>query len=148
MKLGADDFRKLYASMPDEELLSLVPDELTPVARECYEAELLRRSLTAAPVHTRTVRAMTPPEDREESAAGPGEPLAEAIEEQEEEDLAAAALFPSREEAKAARVRLQAAGIPTFLENDGPAGFRLLVPASYVEPAREALSAPAEDGPA
>ena len=140
VKLGADDFKLLYASMPDEELLSLARDELNPVARECYDAEMLRRSLTLAEFHPEVERAMTPAEDPEEVAVIPAD-------EQEEEDLAAAALFPSREEAKAARGMVQAAGIPAFLENDSPAGYRLLVPASYVEQAREILSVPAEAGP-
>jgi hypothetical protein len=47
-------------------------------------------------------------------------------------------------EAKAAKALLQAAAIPAFLEDDTAAagGFRLLVAASYVEQAREAIEKP------
>jgi len=134
MKFSAEDFEKLYSEMPDEELRSLVRDELSEVARPCYDAELSRRGLTARPMVTH--------EEPEELA-----PVAEAsegeVEREEEEDLAPAAIFASREEAKAAKDVLQAAAIPAFVEDDtaGGGGFRLLVAASYVEQAREALGA-------
>jgi len=57
---------------------------------------------------------------------------------QEEEELAPAGIFRTRAEAKAARERLQAAFVPTFLENDD-GRFRLLVPGSYLALAREVL---------
>ena len=42
MKFSAEDFRRLYAEMPDEELRSLVRDELSEVARPRYDEELKR----------------------------------------------------------------------------------------------------------
>jgi hypothetical protein len=139
MKFSADDFRTLYAEMPDEELRSLVRTELSDVARPCYDAELARRGLQAKPVARRPVQPIATHAEPVEEA--PEETAAEEVEREEEEDLAPAAIFSVREEAKAARALLQSAAIPAFLEDDGEAsgGFRLLVAASYVGQAREVL---------
>jgi cell division septation protein DedD len=144
MKFSSDDFKRLYAEMPDEELRSLIREELTEVARPCYDAELARRGLQPAKLR-RTVQREIAVEEREEIAPEfapeSQEVLEEAVEREEEEDLAAAAIFASREEAKAARARLQTAAIPAFLEDDTAAGggFRLLVASPDVVNAREAL---------
>jgi cell division septation protein DedD len=144
MKFSSDDFKRLYAEMPDEELRSLVREELSEVARPCYDAELARRGLQPAKPR-RTIRPEIPVEEREEIAPKfapeSEEVLEEAVEREEEEDLAPAAIFTTREEAKAAKARLQSAAIPAFLEDDTPAGggFRLLVAAPDVVNAREAL---------
>ena len=144
MKFSADDFKRLYAEMPDEELRSLVREELTDVARPCYDAELARRRLPATPPRPAlrpVVVAARPQEIAPEPEDPPEEAIQEEVERDEEEDLSPAAIFTSREEAKAARAVLQSAAIPAFLEDDTTAGggFRLLVAASYVEQAREAL---------
>jgi len=144
MRFSADDFKRLYAEMPDEELRSLDRAELTEVARPCYENELKQRGLSAAPPR-RKIQPAGMAAQPEEVAPESEEPLEEAsredVEHEEEEDLAPAAIFASREQAKAARARLQSAAIPAFLEDDTVAGggFRLLVAASYVGQAREAL---------
>jgi hypothetical protein len=140
MKFSTDDFKRLYAEMPEEELRSLAREELTEAARQCYDTELKRRGLTATPPR-RTMQPVVVAEEPQEIAPEAEDPLEEAIEEQEEEDLAPAAIFKSREEAKAAKAMLQSAAIPAFLEDDTLAagGFRLLVAASYAEQAREAL---------
>jgi len=144
MKFSADDFKRLYAGMPDEELRSLVKDELTEVARQCYDYELKRRGLQARPP-SRTplpvVVAAQPEKMAPESEQPPEEAILEEVEREEEEDLSPAAIFRSREQAKAARTVLQSAAIPAFLEDDTSAsgGFRLLVAVSYVEKAREVL---------
>jgi hypothetical protein len=142
MKFSVDDFKRLYAEMPDEELRSLSRQELTDLARQCYDAELARRGLQATPA-CRTMQPIAAVEEPEESALESEDPLDEAIERQEEEDLAPAALFASREEAKAARALLQSAEIPAFLEDDTLAagGFRVLVAASDAAKAREVLRA-------
>jgi hypothetical protein len=80
--------------------------------------------------------------EQPETMAPASEEVSEAaVEREEEEDLAPAALFTSREEAKAARALLQSASVPAFLEDDTQSGggFRLLVAASYVNQAREVL---------
>lgn len=41
-----DDLRRHYASLSDEALLDLDPDDLTEVARRCHDEELRRRRLT------------------------------------------------------------------------------------------------------
>jgi hypothetical protein len=140
MKFSADDFKHLYAEMPDEELRSLVRDELTDLARQCYDAELARRGLSAAPPR-RTIRPAKPVAEPAEIAPESEEVSETVVEQEEEEDLAAAAIFTSREQTKAARALLQSAAIPAFLEDDSTAGggFRLLVAASYVDRAREVL---------
>jgi len=142
MKLSVEDFKRLYAEMPDEELRSLDRQELTEVARQCYDAELKRRGLPAEPAR-RTLQTIAAPEEPEEIAPESEEVLEAAVEQEEEEDLAPAAIFTLRVDAKAARARLQSAAIPAFLEDDTLAGggFRLLVAASYVEQAHEVLRA-------
>jgi hypothetical protein len=129
MKFSADDFKRIYAEMPDEELRSLVRAELTEVARQCYDAELQRRGLPA----WRASPPAAAPKEPEEIAPVLEEVSAEAVQEQEEEDLAPAAIFTSREEAKTGRALLQSFAIPAFLEDDTLAsgGFRLLVAVSY-----------------
>ena len=141
MKFSADEFKRLYAEMPDEELRSLVREELTEVAQQCYDAELARRGLQATPLR-RTIQPIVAAREPEDIAPESEEVLEQTIEQGEEEDLAPAAIFPSREEAKAAKVLLQSAAIPAFVEDDTLAagGFRLLVAASYVEQAREVLA--------
>jgi pimeloyl-ACP methyl ester carboxylesterase len=47
LKVTAEDLKRRYASLPDEELLRLNPDELTELARTCHQAELRRRGLIA-----------------------------------------------------------------------------------------------------
>jgi hypothetical protein len=140
MKFTTDDFKRLYAEMPDEELRSLSRQELTEVARQCYDDELKRRGLSAAPPR-RTIPPVAMVEKPEQVAQESEDVAEEAVEQEEEEDLAPAATFTSREEAKAAKAMLQASAIPAFLEDDTVAagGFRLLVAASYVEQARAAL---------
>jgi hypothetical protein len=58
MKFSADDFKRIYAEMPDEELRSLVRAELTEVARQCYDDETAalwdRRCDTGTNSSTRT----------------------------------------------------------------------------------------------
>ncbi|HLY16108.1 MAG TPA: hypothetical protein VKR61_02735 [Bryobacteraceae bacterium] len=150
MKFSADDFRRRYADMPDLELLSLRRDELSLTARQVYDAEMLRRGMDPAPAETASPgREKAPPE----LPAEPDPGMDAAAEQQEDEDLAPAAVYRSRSEAKDARERLQEAFIPTFLENDEMAAdwtpssalgsFRLLVPASYLAQAREILALPA-----
>jgi len=144
MKFSADDFKRLYAGMPDEELRSLAREELTEAAQQCYDDELARRGIHAKPPR-RTIQPVVaagePEEMAPESQEPPDETIQEDLEREEEEDLAPASIFTSRETAKAARTQLQRAAIPAFLEDDsgGGGGFRVLVAASNVEQAREIL---------
>jgi len=107
--------------MPDEELRSLVRAELSEIARPCYDAELTRRGLSAAPPR-RAMQPVVVAAEPDEIAPEPEEVPEEAVEEREEEDLAPAAIFSSRAEANAAKALLQSAAIPAFLEDDTLAG--------------------------
>jgi hypothetical protein len=46
MKITADDLRRSYQAMSDEELLSMDQEHLTDIARQCLEEEMERRGLT------------------------------------------------------------------------------------------------------
>jgi hypothetical protein len=100
-------------------------EELVDVARECYDAEVARRGL-------------------ESEAAGAVEDDRAAG---EVADLVEVAAFPSGQEANLARTLLDSAAIPCFLESERVAldGARLLVPAAYLEQAREVLQAEISD---
>jgi hypothetical protein len=45
MEIDRESLRRHYASMSDEELLALNYDELTEVAQDCYDDEIIRRKL-------------------------------------------------------------------------------------------------------
>jgi pimeloyl-ACP methyl ester carboxylesterase len=45
LKVTAEDLARRYASLPDDELLLMNWDDLTELARSCYDAELRRRGL-------------------------------------------------------------------------------------------------------
>lgn len=47
MKVSEDDFRRRYAELNDEGLLSIDPEALVDVARRCYDDELTKRGLQA-----------------------------------------------------------------------------------------------------
>jgi hypothetical protein len=92
MKFTAVDFTRLYADMPDDELRSLVREELSEVARPCYDAELARRGLLAAKPR-RAVQPVAVPDEAEAVAPESEDVPEEAVEQEEEEDLAPAAVF-------------------------------------------------------
>src|SRR5690242_5276363 len=49
MQINSDDLRRHYASISDEELLSIERDDLTEVARDCYDREMQKRNLHVEP---------------------------------------------------------------------------------------------------
>ncbi len=95
----ADDLRRHYASLSDEALLDLDPDDLTEVARLCHGEELTRRRLTrydtAAPGGDGSAGA---PEWLEDAAcvcafdSGPGQQPTEQL--QQAESILASAAIP------------------------------------------------------
>ena len=128
MQVDLDDFRRRYADLSDEALLELDRDELVDLARDCYDAELARRGLR---------RSSTPPP---------------ATEVRDHGELTEAAIFSSSSEADLARALLESAAIPCYLENEFAGktlrvsdGFRLFVPATLLENAREILNSPVSD---
>ena len=48
MDVDPNDFRQHYGALSDEALLRLNPDDLTDVARQCYQVELFHRGLKRA----------------------------------------------------------------------------------------------------
>ena len=116
--------------MSDAELRSLIREELTDIARECYDEELARRGLKSEPAAG-------------ESSTPAGN--------EEDEELVLAGTFTFPDDAKLARALLQSANIPNYLENEHTlaanwmwtnalGGLRLLVPARFLEDAREVLT--------
>jgi Putative prokaryotic signal transducing protein len=128
LQVDLDDFRRRYAELSDDALLELDRDDLVDLARDCYDAELARRGLHRS--------SSSPP----------------ATEVQDHGELVEAAIFSSSSEADLARALLESAAIPCYLENEFAGktfrvsdGFRLFVPATLVENAREILNSPVSD---
>lgn len=122
MKVSVEDFRRQYAGLSDEALLDVDRQDLVPMARACYDEELARRRLKAAPPAPAAARAPEPPRETEE--------------------FAVAETYASQEEARLARELLRAAGIRAGL---GAGGLTVLVPASTRDDAREVLNAQFSD---
>jgi hypothetical protein len=125
MNVDEDDFRRRYAELSDEGLLSIEREELVDLARQCYDEELARRGLQYEV-------------EIGEGSAGIGEPFV----------AAATFLFP--DEAEVARGLLRSADILCYLENEHTlakvwqwnvalGGLRLMVPASLSEQVYEIL---------
>ena len=128
MQVDLDDFRRRYAELSDEALLELDRDELVDLARDCYDAELARRGLRR--------NSISPP----------------VAELQDHGELIEAAIFSSSSEADLARALLESAAIPCYFENEFAGktirvseGFRLFVPATLLENAREILNSPVSE---
>jgi hypothetical protein len=128
LQVDLDDFRRRYAELSDEALLELDRDDLVDLARDCYDAELARRGLHRS--------SSSPP----------------ATEVQDHGELVEAAIFSSSSEADLARALLESAAIPCYLENEFAGktlrvsdGFRLFVPATLLDNAREILNSPVSD---
>ena len=124
MNVNMKELREQYASLTDEALLEINRDELTDVARVCFDAELAERGLK-----------IEAPEPAESEAGRPQEELIEIAE------------FQGMEEGNMASGLLQTYEIPSRLQCDPLTGTRcrVLVPASLVEQAREILDNPLSD---
>jgi hypothetical protein len=46
MQIDLEGLRRHYASLSDEELLAMDPEDLTPLAQDCYQHEIQQRKLT------------------------------------------------------------------------------------------------------
>jgi pimeloyl-ACP methyl ester carboxylesterase len=129
VKITAEDLRKRYAEMPDEALLSLDRNELVDLARECYDQEVARRGLKR--------RRPAAPVEAEEP-----EPAAEVG----VEEPVSAGIFRYPDEVAIARDLLRAERVPCYLEvehliySSGSSGARLMVPAAFLDRAREILA--------
>lgn len=140
MEISADDFRRRYAELSDEGLLAIDRNELTQIARDCYDHEVAGRHLQeeSAPVG---------------EAAPPGavEPEADP-----QEGMAELAKCTSMEEAAFYRDLLRQAGIGAsipgrnaFSVNWGGVSSAmevpLMVPESQLAEATEILEASISD---
>lgn len=85
----ADDLRRHYASLSDEALLELDPDDLTDTARRCHGEELARRRLAPRDAATASDGSGGPPAWLEDAAcvcafdSGPGQQPTEQLEQAE-----------------------------------------------------------------
>jgi hypothetical protein len=113
MKLTAEDFKRQYRAMSDEELLAMDPDELQDIARKCYQAEVTRRQLAE------------PPEELTEDEE-PDEPRA-ILTAAPTSKLVPVATFVSMEAAEPAYTALKQANVAVFVE-ETPEGLSLMVP--------------------
>ena len=123
---NTEEFKQKYRDLPDDGLLAINRDELIESARQCYDEELARRSLT-------------PPQP--EPAEG-SEPT---------DELVSAGTFMLKRDSDLARGILESVGIPCFEPDEHMSDIapyliatcglgRLLVPASRAEQARELLA--------
>jgi pimeloyl-ACP methyl ester carboxylesterase len=130
VKITAEELRKRYADMSDEELQSLDRSDLMDLARQCYDEEVAQRGLKrrrAAPMET-------------------ADPLPDTDVELEEPVAVAVYTFPA--DARIARALIRAQKIPCYIENEHVAstlaasiglGLRVMVPANFANQARELL---------
>ncbi len=125
VEVNLDDFRRHFELLSDEALLETNREDLVESAKQCFDEEMARRGLNAAPV-----------EEAEEQVAGRPEL-------DPSDELVVIATYHIPEEASLARGLLESAEIPYHLDNEYVAlgGFemRLRVPRRYQEEAVEIL---------
>jgi hypothetical protein len=145
MKLTAEDYRRNYAQMSDEEFLAINRDDLVELARRSYDAELARRQLTAPPVDEE------PPPAEEEHPHPVHEDYSDIPPEPPpfppHEETVQLAVIVTGNDARYALRTLHRANVPAFLtETPAITGnyaehcLGLLVPASCAEAARDLLA--------
>ncbi|HVW83333.1 MAG TPA: hypothetical protein VHB50_01565, partial [Bryobacteraceae bacterium] len=104
MNISAEDFRQHFALLSDEALLATRRDDLTDVAKACYDDEVAHRELSPDAAEEDTQEAEIQEERSEEDQAN-----------EHGKDMVSLTSFPDVEEARLARGLLQIAGIPSFL---------------------------------
>jgi hypothetical protein len=135
LKFDINELREQYAELSDEALLAVNPEELVPMAQECYRTELAKRGLEP--------EALAEPEGPMNHLNGEtGKPAGQVV---------PAGDYGSPDEANLAKAMLKAAGIPCALSTEysgsvnlGPYGSNnaiyALVPESLLEEAQEVLA--------
>lgn len=151
MDVDADDFRQHYGALSDKALLRLNPDDLTDVARQCYQVELSHRGLKRV-VPPKLVE----PEADEAPLVSSG-PRYSVEYLPWESTAVAAAEFEYAEEAERARDVLERAGTPCALvgrKEDASLGYSrryrgkwiaLVVPRSDLDAAQRRLRTEIDD---
>jgi len=125
--ISADELRRYYADLSDLALLDLDPDELTPVARACYDEEFSKRGLTL--------------ESGEEEPAVPSESDTGPP---GDEEMVCVAEYDYVDEADLAKGLLAGAEIPAIIDRDASM-VRLMVPPDMAEQALLLLTVPLSD---
>jgi hypothetical protein len=127
--ISADELRRYYAGLSDAALLELNPDELTPVARACYDDEFSKRGLTAESGDEES------PETR--AAAPDDRPHGE-------DEMVCIVEYDYVDEADLAKGLLAGAEIPAVIDRDANL-VRLMVPPDLAEQALALLTTPLSD---
>jgi hypothetical protein len=125
--ISADELRRYYAGLSDTALLELVPDELTPVARACYNDEFSKRGLTLESGEEE-------PGVAPESDGGPPG----------DEEMVCVAEYDYVDEADLAKGLLAGVEIPAIIDRDANM-VRLMVPPDLAEQALVLLTVPLSD---
>jgi len=138
MEVSPDDFRRLYDRLSDHGLRSIKRDDLTDIARQCYDQELASRGLTLDPTGANESELG----DLEGCGCDEDEPK------NRPEEMVELATFTSYEDSKLARAMLKSAEIPSYLEDlrsSLGATMRLFVPSGFLDQAREVLDSELSD---
>jgi hypothetical protein len=125
--ISADELRRYYAGLSDTALLELNPDELTPVARSCYDEEISKRGLTEE----------AGDEESSDAAVSDDTPHGEG-------EMVCVAEYDYVEEADLAKGLLEGAEIPAVIDRDATL-VRLMVPPDLAEQALGLLTTPLSD---
>jgi hypothetical protein len=126
--VSAEELRRYYAGLSDAALLELNPDELTPVARGCYDEEVLNRGLTVESGEEDLPQTAGAPDDRTHG----------------ENEMVCIAEYDFVDEAELAKGLLAGAEIPAVIDRDATL-VRLMVPPDMAEPALHLLTVPLSD---
>ena len=129
MPISADELRRYYAGLSDTALLELNPDELTPVARACYDEEFSKRGL-----------ADEAGDEESSDAPGPGSD----DQPHGDEEMVCVAEYDYVDEADLAKGLLEGAEIPAVIDRDASM-VRLMVPPDLAEQALSLLTTPLSD---
>ena len=133
MPVNAAQLRQHYVSLSDEELLAIDPNDLTEVAKNCYESEIQRRGISVT-------QPSAPTEDK--PATAPEWEQAGSGGESDDGDTFVACTFTdirgsSATDAEEAYRLLKAAGIPCRIEvhpieESSSVEHRVVVPSAYI----------------
>jgi hypothetical protein len=127
--ISADELRRYYAGLSDAALLELNPDELTPLARACYDDEFSKRGLTVD----------SGDEDSPDTAGAASDDQPHG-----EDEMVCIVEYDYVDEAELAKGLLAGAEIPAVIDRDASM-VRLMVPPDLAEQALGLLTTPLTD---
>jgi len=145
MKLTAEDYRRNYAQMSDDEFLAIDRDELVDLARRCYDAELARRQLSAPPVTEETLPSLESTATSDHAADDSLPVVAPPM--PHDEEAIQLAIVDSMDAARYALRTLHRANVPAYLTESprvegsyADACLGIMVAESCADSARELLA--------